>query len=82
MISLLSTPDSASAMAQALVGKGICFDTGGSNLKTGGGMLGMHVNMASSGTHKGGLAQIPTDLQGYGVRFGVEWLSRIADGRH
>jgi leucyl aminopeptidase len=42
----------------------------------------VHVDMASSGTHKGGLAQIPTDLQGYGVRFGVEWLSRIAASRH
>jgi leucyl aminopeptidase len=42
----------------------------------------VHVDMASSGTHKGGLAQIPTDLQGYGVRFGVEWFSRIAEGRH
>lgn len=38
----------------------------------------VHVDMASSGTHKGGLAHIPTDLQGFGVRFGVEWLSRIA----
>ncbi|SHK30021.1 leucyl aminopeptidase [Marinobacter antarcticus] len=38
----------------------------------------VHVDMASSGTHKGGLAHIPTDLQGFGVRFGVEWFSRIA----
>lgn len=37
----------------------------------------VHVDMASSGTHKGGLAHIPTDLQGFGVRFGVEWLDRI-----
>ncbi|WP_166267183.1 M17 family metallopeptidase [Marinobacter caseinilyticus] len=35
----------------------------------------VHVDMASSGTHKGGLAQIPTDVQGFGVRFGVEWFS-------
>lgn len=42
----------------------------------------VHVDMASSGTHKGGLAQIPTDVQGYGVRFGVEWFSRIAEGRN
>lgn len=41
----------------------------------------VHVDMASSGTHKGGLAQIPTDLQGFGVRFGVEWLNRIATGK-
>ncbi len=39
----------------------------------------IHVDMASSGTHKGGLAHIPTDLQGFGVRFGVEWFSRIAE---
>ncbi|AOY90093.1 hypothetical protein BKP64_01055 [Marinobacter salinus] len=38
----------------------------------------VHVDMASSGTHKGGLAHIPTDLQGFGVRFGVEWFNRIA----
>ncbi|MBS3804516.1 MAG: hypothetical protein KGY54_08205, partial [Oleiphilaceae bacterium] len=38
----------------------------------------VHVDMASSGTHKGGLAHIPTDLQGFGVRFGVEWFGRIA----
>lgn len=39
----------------------------------------VHVDMASSGTHKGGLAQIPTDLQGFGVRFGVEWLMKVAN---
>lgn len=38
----------------------------------------VHVDMASSGTHKGGLAHIPTDLQGFGVRFGVEWLGKVA----
>ncbi|WP_404366931.1 M17 family metallopeptidase [Marinobacter sp.] len=38
----------------------------------------VHVDMASSGTHKGGLAQIPTDLQGFGVRFGVQWLEKMA----
>lgn len=37
----------------------------------------VHIDMASSGTHKGGLAHIPTDVQGFGVRFGVEWLRRI-----
>lgn len=38
----------------------------------------VHVDMASTGTHKGGLAHIPTDLQGFGVRFGVEWLRELA----
>ncbi|MDR9502196.1 MAG: leucyl aminopeptidase family protein [Desulfurivibrionaceae bacterium] len=37
----------------------------------------IHVDMASSGTHKGGLAHIPTDVQGFGVRFGVEWLEKL-----
>ena len=32
----------------ALVGKGLCFDTGGLNLKTARGMLGMHADMAGS----------------------------------
>jgi leucyl aminopeptidase len=32
----------------ALVGKGICFDTGGHNLKPPGGMLGMHEDMNGS----------------------------------
>lgn len=32
----------------ALVGKGICFDTGGYNVKTGGSMLGMHGDMTGS----------------------------------
>lgn len=39
----------------------------------------VHVDMASSGTHPGGLAHIPTDLQGFGVRFGVEWLKKVAN---
>lgn len=38
----------------------------------------VHVDMASTGTHEGGLAQIPSDLQGFGVRFGVEWFNSIA----
>jgi len=39
----------------------------------------IHVDMASSGTHKGGLAHIPTDVQGFGVRFGVEWFKRLVE---
>jgi leucyl aminopeptidase len=39
------------------------------------------VDKASTGTHKGGLAQIPTDVQGFGVRFGVrfgvQWFSNM-----
>ncbi|WP_138439069.1 M17 family metallopeptidase [Marinobacter alexandrii] len=37
----------------------------------------LHVDMASTGTHKGGLAHIPSDIQGFGVRFGVEWFKRV-----
>lgn len=37
----------------------------------------VHVDMAA-GTHKGGLGHIPTDLQGFGVRFGTEWLRHVA----
>ncbi|GGY02125.1 peptidase M17 [Litchfieldella qijiaojingensis] len=37
----------------------------------------VHVDMAA-GTHKGGLGHIPTDVQGFGVRFGTEWLRWLA----
>lgn len=37
----------------ALVGKGICFDTGGHNLKSSDSMLGMHEDMAGSATVTG-----------------------------
>lgn len=39
----------------ALVGKGICFDTGGANLKPAGGMLGMHGDMQGSAVALGTL---------------------------
>jgi hypothetical protein len=31
--------------------------------------------------NEGGLAQIPTDLQGFGVRFGVEWSSNMVTAK-
>ncbi len=37
----------------------------------------LHVDMASTGSREGGLAHIPTDVQGFGVRFGVEWCQRL-----
>lgn len=37
----------------------------------------LHIDMASTGSREGGLAHIPTDVQGFGVRFGVEWFHRI-----
>ncbi|MBZ2168719.1 M17 family metallopeptidase [Marinobacter sp. F4216] len=39
----------------------------------------LHVDIAPTGSHKGGLGVIPTEVQGFGVRFGVEWLKRIAE---
>lgn len=39
----------------------------------------VHMDMASTGSRKGGLAHIPTDIQGFGVRFGVEWIKTTAE---
>lgn len=44
----------------ALVGKGICFDTGGVNLKTARGMLGMHEDMQGSAVALGTLLALST----------------------
>jgi leucyl aminopeptidase len=44
----------------ALVGKGLCFDTGGLNLKTARGMLGMHADMAGSAVAVGLLDTLTT----------------------
>jgi leucyl aminopeptidase len=41
-------PQGAKGRAVALVGKGICFDTGGTNLKSATSMLGMHGDMQGS----------------------------------
>jgi leucyl aminopeptidase len=38
----------------------------------------VHVDLASS-NRPGGLAHIPTDITGFGVRFAVEWLTRHRD---
>jgi leucyl aminopeptidase len=45
----------AAAPALSLVGKGICFDTGGTNLKTHKGMLDMHIDMEGSAVALGSL---------------------------
>ena len=39
----------------SLVGKGICFDTGGTNLKTHKSMLDMHIDMEGSAVAVGSL---------------------------
>jgi leucyl aminopeptidase len=45
----------ATAPSVSLVGKGICFDTGGTNLKTHKGMLDMHTDMEGSAVALGSL---------------------------
>ncbi len=42
----------------AIVGKGLCFDTGGHNLKSASSMLGMHADMAGSAVAIGTLAAL------------------------
>lgn len=42
----------------ALVGKGVCFDTGGYNIKFGGGMTGMHGDMAGAAAVLGAMKAI------------------------
>ena len=55
-IALLSyRPRGAAAPAVSLVGKGICFDTGGTNLKAHKGMLDMHTDMEGSAVALGSL---------------------------
>jgi leucyl aminopeptidase len=48
-------PRGGSAAAVSLIGKGICFDTGGTNLKSHKGMLDMHIDMEGSAVALGSL---------------------------
>ncbi|HWP94131.1 MAG TPA: leucyl aminopeptidase family protein [Gammaproteobacteria bacterium] len=58
----------------ALVGKGVCFDTGGSNLKTAKGMFGMHGDMQGSAVALGTLLA----LDELGAEFPAEcWLALV-----
>jgi leucyl aminopeptidase len=60
-IALLSyRPRGAAAPAVSLVGKGICFDTGGTNLKAHKGMLDMHTDMEGSAVALGSLYALKT----------------------
>lgn len=60
----------------ALVGKGLCYDTGGVNLKTARGMFGMHQDMAGSAVALGTLLA----LQTMKVPFAVDaWLALAAN---
>ena len=55
IIHLRYTPRRKSNRSLALVGKGICFDTGGTNLKAHRGMLDMHTDMEGSAVALGTL---------------------------
>jgi leucyl aminopeptidase len=55
IIHLRYTPRRKSNRSLALVGKGICFDTGGTNLKAHRGMLDMHTDMEGSAVAVGTL---------------------------
>jgi len=73
IVHLRYTPRTKSAKpALALVGKGICFDTGGHNLKPAKHMMGMHEDMAGSAVALGTLLAL-TQLK---VNFPVDcWLA-------
>jgi leucyl aminopeptidase len=71
-------PRGASARPQvALVGKGICFDTGGTNLKTARGMQHMHEDMLGSAVALGTLVAL-TRLR---VPFAVDCWLAITENR-
>src|SRR5690606_14438120 len=58
IVHLRYRPSRSGAPALALVGKGILFDTGGTNLKTFKGMLDMHTDMQGSAVALGALAAL------------------------
>jgi leucyl aminopeptidase len=55
IVRLSYRPRGGAAVQLSLVGKGICFDTGGTNLKPHKGMLNMHTDMAGSAVAVGSL---------------------------
>jgi len=55
IVRLSYRPRGAAAPAVSLVGKGVCFDTGGTNLKAHKGMLDMHTDMEGSAVAVGSL---------------------------
>ncbi|MHB1529616.1 MAG: M17 family metallopeptidase [Acidiferrobacteraceae bacterium] len=72
ILKLSYRPRGRSTASLALVGKGICFDTGGVNLKGARHMYGMHEDMEGSAVALGTLAAL-TELK---VPFGVDaWLA-------
>ncbi|HEX7029886.1 MAG TPA: leucyl aminopeptidase family protein [Gammaproteobacteria bacterium] len=69
ILHLRYTPAKAKKNAEkiALVGKGICFDTGGNNLKTGKSMFGMHGDMQGSAVALGTLVALTRMKAGFPV---------------
>jgi leucyl aminopeptidase len=55
IVHLSYRPRGAAAPAVSLIGKGVCFDTGGTNLKTHKSMLDMHIDMEGSAVAVGSL---------------------------
>jgi len=55
IVRLSYRPRGAASPAVSLIGKGVCFDTGGTNLKTHKGMLDMHTDMQGSAVAVGSL---------------------------
>jgi leucyl aminopeptidase len=77
IVQLSYRPRREKQAALALVGKGILFDTGGTNLKTFKGMLDMHIDMQGSAVALGTLLA----LAALDVPFGVDaWLA-ISENR-
>ncbi len=67
LIHLTYAPEGEVAHEVALVGKGVTFDTGGYNIKTGGHMLNMHSDMGGAAAVLGAAAAIAA-LQPSGVK--------------
>ncbi|MHB1565518.1 MAG: M17 family metallopeptidase [Acidiferrobacter sp.] len=75
IVHLRYRPRRASGGPVALVGKGICFDTGGVNLKSARHMFGMHEDMAGSAVALGTLLALTT----LKVPFAVDCYLAIAE---
>ncbi len=65
MVRLSYRPKGAKGAPIALVGKGLCYDTGGYNIKPGAGMMGMHRDMTG--------AAVAASFLGYLAESGSPW---------
>jgi leucyl aminopeptidase len=77
IVRLSYRPAGAGAPAVSLVGKGICFDTGGTNLKPHKSMLDMHTDMEGSAVAVGSLYA----LHSVGSRLAVDCWLAITENR-